>query len=408
MSMEKLDKEELDEFFKTGLTTPEVSEVDEDWNRMKGILLKNDKSKIVYYMIIASSVAAVILMVFTILFYSQDPIQKEENIKANNPKKYEPVLQDKATDQFSVLDDSILQFRKSPINRSLEIPKILDKALANPDTIKGISSPLDNFQENTFRNLATNTALDTSSKNEIIAASSSIDLSAKPTVTLTDNSNVIPDSLVKAQKPDPENPRRSKERLSFSINLSPDVSGMENLSNTTMGYSIGTSLTYNIDRKFSIEAGIAYGSKVYDTKFSNYKPASSYVFRVKPTDVIANCEVLDLQLNLGYNVLNTGKNRFDVATGLSSYLMLQEKYAFQYANNSAWGPRRYNIKNQNQHYLGVANFILSYKRKLTNNTSLSFNPYYKLPLTEIGYGNIKLRSAGLSIGFITNFKKSEQ
>ena len=406
--MENLDKEGLDEFFKTGLTAPEVSEVDEDWNRMKSILLKKDKTRVIYYMILASSVAAVILLVFSILFYSQNPIQKDENIKTNNPKKDQPVLQDKATEQFNIIADSVPHFSESSINRSLEIPDMLYKAFATTDTLKKISLSPESFPDNLRMDLAPNTGIDTSSKDNAIAANSSIDLSGKPIATLADNSDVSSDSIVlKTQNRDIKNPKPSKNRFSLSFNLAPDLSGVENLKNTTMGYSIGTSLSYNFYKKFSIETGIAYGSKVYETDFSNYKPASSYVFPVRPFNVSANCEVLDVQLNLAYNLINKGKNGFGVAAGLSSYFMLQEKYAFFYGYSAWRGPRRYNIKNQNQHYLGVANLVLSYKRNLTNNTSLSFNPYYKLPLTDIGYGNIRLRSAGLNIGLTTNFKKSE-
>lgn len=406
--MKKVDKEELDEFFKTGLTTPEVSEVDEDWNRMKSILLKKVKTRVIYYMIIVSSVAAIILLVFSVLFYSQAPIQRDENIKANNPEKDEPVLQDKATEQFNVIADSVPQYSQNSINRSLEIPEFLNKARANNGTLKNTRSSPGSFQDNSPMDLAINTGIDTSSEDNTIAANSSMDIPAKPIATLADNSDVVSDSLVfKKQNTDLKNPKPSKNRFSLNFNLAPDVSGVENLKNTTMGYSVGTTLSYNFYKNFSIETGISYGSKVYGTDFSNYKPASSYVFPVRPNNVSANCEVLDVQLNLAYNLFNKGKNGFGVAAGLSSYFMIQEKYAFYYSNSSWRDPRRYNIKNQNHHYLGVANIVLSYKRNLTNNTSLSFNPYYKLPLTDIGYGNIRLRSAGLSIGLTTNFKKSE-
>ncbi len=412
MTMKKVEREQLDEFFKSGLTVPEIREVDEDWARMKTILLENEKRKGVSYVIILSSIAAVMLLVSSVFFYSPKPIPKVENIKINNPEKAKPVLQDTSTDPFNAIADSVLNFSESLVNASLEVPGRNDKGLASSDKLKNITRSLDNFEDTLLRDFVTNNITDTASKGDIITANSSIDIttdpSAKPIVSLTEVSSVISESMVsKEQNNDRKNLTPSKNRFSLSFNLAPDVSGVENLKNTTMGYSVGTSLSYNFYKKFSIEAGIAYGSKVYETNFSNYKPVSSYVFRVNPSDVSANCEVLDVQLNLAYNLFNKGKNGLGFAAGLSSYVMLQEKYAFRYANTATRGPRRYNVENQNKHYLGVANLILSYKRNLTNNTSLSFNPYYKLPLTDIGYGNIRLRSAGLSIGFITNFKKSE-
>ncbi len=45
---------------------------------------------------------------------------------------------------------------------------------------------------------------------------------------------------------------------------------------------------------------------------------------------------------------------------------------------------------------------VSYKRNITNDIKFAFNPYLKLPLTDLGYGNIRLRSAGMSVGVVTN------
>src|SRR5690606_21414563 len=65
--MKNTEREELDEYFKTGLTLPEVSEVDEDWIRMKVILQKNKRSrKLINSFLAASSVAAVLLIVFAL------------------------------------------------------------------------------------------------------------------------------------------------------------------------------------------------------------------------------------------------------------------------------------------------------------------------------------------------------
>ncbi|WP_411274225.1 hypothetical protein, partial [Daejeonella sp.] len=71
-----------------------------------------------------------------------------------------------------------------------------------------------------------------------------------------------------------------------------------------------------------------------------------------------------------------------------------------------FGLRSFHTGYQNNHFLGIANLNLSYKRNLTNNIKFAFNPYLKLPLTDLGYGNIRLRSAGMSVGVITNLNKN--
>lgn len=405
--MKKAEREQLDEFFKSGLMAPEVSEVDEDWERMKSILLRKGKNRVAYYWIGMLSLAALMLIVFSVFFYSADPVQEVENTKANNSKKDEPDLADKANGSSLTIRDSEPDSSERPTNVSVEIQATPEQDRSGSDHLKNVNIP--DFEDIPLREFATKQG-DTSSGKEVIAAMVSTDptgvLPAEQTASRIDVANIISDSLVAGkQNTRSENPKPAKNRLFLSFNLGSDRSGVENLNNTTVGYSIGTSLSYNFYKKFSIETGIAYGSKVYETDFSNYKPANPYRFAVRPGKVSADCEILDVQLNLAYNLINKGKNEFGFAAGLSSYFMLQEKYTL---SSSSWRvPRRYNIKNQNQYYLGVANLVLSYKRNLTNNTSLSFSPYYKLPLTDIGYGNIRLRSAGLSIGITTNLKKPE-
>lgn len=58
-------------------------------------------------------------------------------------------------------------------------------------------------------------------------------------------------------------------------------------------------------------------------------------------------------------------------------------------------------------FFGIANLNLSYKMSLANNVKLAFNPYLKLPITDLGNGNIRLRAAGMSVGVITNLNKNK-
>jgi hypothetical protein len=119
----------------------------------------------------------------------------------------------------------------------------------------------------------------------------------------------------------------------------------------------------------SITTGAAYAKKIYDSDFSLYRPNTSYVFKVAPTNVHANCDVIDIPLNVNYKVFDNNRNSITVSTGLSSYLMLKEKYSYTY-DGSYQRPQDFEVKNQNQHYLGIANIGVEFQHKINNKISI--------------------------------------
>jgi hypothetical protein len=60
--------------------------------------------------------------------------------------------------------------------------------------------------------------------------------------------------------------------------------------------------------------------------------------------------------------------------------------------------KRVDVRNNNQHYLGIMNFSLGYERLLTERIAIQIEPYLKVPIKGIGEGRISLKSAGALIG----------
>jgi len=145
-----------------------------------------------------------------------------------------------------------------------------------------------------------------------------------------------------------------------------------------------------------------YAKTPYSTDFSNYH--TGYNFYTKPQYVSADCRILDIPLDLSYRLFGNAKNQFSVGAGLSSYLMLKENYFYEYADPSTPGPKGYAVSNRNRHYFGVADLNVLYQHRLSSKFSLDLQPYVQLPLTNIGYGKVKLQSAGLAVGFSWNIK----
>lgn len=190
-------------------------------------------------------------------------------------------------------------------------------------------------------------------------------------------------------------------RLSLSFVISPDINSTGGFSQNKVGTNAGLLLTLGVSKKWNISTGVIYADKPYMTAFSNY--ATTYKFNTNPASVTASCIVLDIPINLGYQVYNRGGNKFSLGTGLSSYFMLRENYTYTYTGSGPNSPLTYNIANKNKTLLGVLNLNATYQRAVSSKFDIEVQPYFKLPLTGIGYGQVNLKSAGVAVGVIWNF-----
>jgi len=194
---------------------------------------------------------------------------------------------------------------------------------------------------------------------------------------------------------------KKKPRLILSILAAPDLTSVQKSGQSSLSGGLGIEATVILAKKLSVTTGASYAKKIYDSDFSLYKPNTNYVFNIKPSNIHANCDVLDIPINLNYKVFDNRRNSISVSTGLSSYLMLKEKYSFSY-NGTYQGPQNFEVKNANQHYLGIANVGIEFQHKINHNLSISAKPFMKIPLTDIGYGNSRLSSTGVAISVNMN------
>jgi hypothetical protein len=118
--------------------------------------------------------------------------------------------------------------------------------------------------------------------------------------------------------------------------------------------------------------------------------------------VTADCRMLDIPLNIGYQVYHKQQNRISVGTGLSSYIMLKENYHYNYAAPYTVGPASYSVPNSNKYFFGVLNLNATYERQINSKVGISVAPYLKLPLTNIGNSQVRLQTTGVAIGVSWN------
>jgi hypothetical protein len=218
--------------------------------------------------------------------------------------------------------------------------------------------------------------------------------------------NILNKSTATGIRPDKQNISKIKRlayhpQFALSILAAPDVNGVgSSFQQGKVGTNEGLLFSAGISKKFTITTGAIYSDKPYITGFANYH--TGYQFGVNPVDVTADCRMLDIPLNIGYQVYNKHQNKISVGTGLSSYIMLSQTFQFNYSSAYNTGPAQFNAPGVDKYFFGVLNLNATYQHQVNSKVGYSIQPYMKLPLTNIGYSQVKLQTTGVAIGLTWN------
>lgn len=235
-----------------------------------------------------------------------------------------------------------------------------------------------------------------------------ISLDRRP-LELTFISPIFPDRLTKAEIYDPDggsndvdnspivnrNVRGSYSRFSVGVSLAPDLSSNEIFRYNRLGRDLGVVFDYWVTPRLSISVGVFNTSKRYLVGGEEYSPPAGFWGNVtngeRPATIDADCQVLDIPINLKYQLVNRPKLNIYASAGVSSYIMLKEDYKYELENGwkSEWG-----ISNENQHFFGVGNLQVHFERRFGKHMAVEVAPFFKVPLTGYGHGNIKFHSMG--------------
>lgn len=183
----------------------------------------------------------------------------------------------------------------------------------------------------------------------------------------------------------------------LSIMAAPDLSGTRPLDGKFSG-NVGLVATYRLNNRLSISGGVIYARKLYQTDFANYRPSYGWSNPQRtPSFVDADCNVLDIPLNINFDIAHQRRSAWFASAGISSYLMLKETYDYTYPPHEYGYPKQFTLHNQNRHILGIGNVSIGYRRQLNSTLRIAVQPFVKVPLTGIGNGNLKLYSTGVAL-----------
>ena len=387
---------DIDKLFKDGLENTDLPFNDLDWDNLEERLHPTPKRRVVplIWLTAAAAVAAMLLVVFLLVKPNGDQSKTNPQVKTKTNENKKPLNNEGGLIEKPTNNNSLAKDRGESLltenNKGAEDSK--DQKIAKTGFGHEIFPKVIETGNNSNNNLLAD-----------VIYNPEIDAETKLVEFEKQNLVVEP---VRSKMPRIKAPIfKKKSRFVLSILAAPDLTSVQKSGQSNLSGGFGVEATLFLTKKLSVTTGAAYAKKIYDSDFSQYNPNSNYVFKAIPANIHANCDVIDIPINVNYKVFDGRRNSISVSTGLSSYLMLKEKYSYSY-NGTYQGPQSYEVRNQNQHYLGIANVGVEFQHKINNNLSISAKPFMKIPLTDIGYGNAKLSSTGVAVSVNMNlFRK---
>lgn len=188
-------------------------------------------------------------------------------------------------------------------------------------------------------------------------------------------------------------------RFYVGLVAAPDVSTVQFVGVQAPLLNAGVTLEYRLGNRLRLSTGLLRSAKQYaarrdDYDWRNYPRAYYRDF----TRLAATCTVLDVPLNLRYDLAVGAQFRVFGSAGLSTFFMQRERYRYDYVENGRPEVWDRSVVNQNRHLFSILNLSAGYERSLGSRWSVQAEPYLKLPLAGVGQGKVKLVSSGVFMG----------
>jgi hypothetical protein len=382
-------KENLDKLFKDGLLEPDIPFNEQDWEKMAGMLDVQAKRRRPTWLLWASAAAAVLLIGLFVVFFPLEQARKAPG-KSVQVKKQQPAP---AKPVEPVVEQRVQQYAKNqapdPQNSTLPqatttktdegLQQTAQPRLASP----GLTSRIPEIQP---------------SRSGLLRVPFDDRIQLAPVAKKPQGEAYA--QVVKGVKKKMKAANNQKQGLTLSAMLAPDISYAKSSINAKVSSNVGLLATYGISPKLSLTSGAIYSNKYYNSYITG---VNAYNLSGDPYDINAVCNVIDIPLNVNYKLLEKKGFSLGVNAGLSSYLMLKEKYDYIYPQESGI-PSVISVeyRNQNRHLFGVANLAVSVERRISPRLSIGVQPFMKLPLTGIGAGDASLKSSGMSFSLNMN------
>jgi len=187
-----------------------------------------------------------------------------------------------------------------------------------------------------------------------------------------------------------------KTSFNIGIGYSPDFStvGIGNFVSPGSRWTIIGE--YAFSKRFQLISGIVWVNNKYEAYGEDYHAPSRYWKKgIVADEAYGECKMIDIPLNLRYNILIKGKNQAFVSAGASTYFILKEDYYFHYYQEDPELPDHWGTDKMTVYPFGIINVSFGYQYQFSRKSAIQIEPYIKIPTTGIGWGEVDLHTMGV-------------
>lgn len=176
------------------------------------------------------------------------------------------------------------------------------------------------------------------------------------------------------------------------------------------GWQGGLLAGYRFANRWSVETGISITRKFYFSEGAYYVSPYPVPPNNKLTELEGQCTMLEIPLNIRYDITRNQQAAWYATAGLSSYIMKREDYdlTYLYISSGNYGVHSRSYRNASRNFFSVLQLSTGYQQQLRNGLALRIEPAMRLPLTGLGSGKLRFSSVGLQVGVTKNIWRSNK
>ena len=191
---------------------------------------------------------------------------------------------------------------------------------------------------------------------------------------------------------------KPERAINFGIVAGIDKSTVKFTDGDHAGYNIGLTGGYQFNKHWSVSTGVVYTKKNYKLNGNDFHPPAHYWTQyVDLQKVEGYCKMWEIPLVAKYTFNPGAKTAFFASAGLSSYFMTRQYYDYSYKNTMGWPMTgAWATDSTFKHVFSILDLSVGFEKQVGKHLNLQVEPYAKVPLGGIGFGDMRLSSFGIN------------
>ncbi len=191
---------------------------------------------------------------------------------------------------------------------------------------------------------------------------------------------------------------KTKERFYLAISAGPSFSSVKSQPIPKAGYSLGMLLGYNVNKNIDIETGVLFVKKYFKAAGEDFN--QDFIKVPEGTSIVSldgAASITQVPLNVIYNFASKTFSHFFVSANLITNVIHSETYNYKLSGNEAFDELSRSYKRGSDNLFSNLSIGAGYTENLGKDWKMSIEPYYQLPLSGIGLGNMRIQTFGINL-----------